>query len=104
MVPLSQRSGIVEWCEGTTPLGEYLVGPPGKPFQGAHSRYRPQDWVSIECRKKLMVNSYLSLIPSFFPSFSISHSLFLSLLPHCVHYSANCREEGMHKLPILVIP
>jgi ataxia telangiectasia mutated family protein len=54
VVPLSQRSGIVEWCEGTTPLGEYLVGPQGKPFQGAHCRYRPQDWASLECRKKLM--------------------------------------------------
>ena len=27
VVPLSQRSGIVEWCEGTVPLGEYLVHP-----------------------------------------------------------------------------
>ena len=55
VIPLSQRSGIVEWCEGTQPLGEYLIGPPQFPYQGAHYRYRPSDSSSMECRKKLMV-------------------------------------------------
>ena len=26
VVPLSQRSGIVEWCTNTTSIGNYLVG------------------------------------------------------------------------------
>lgn len=54
VIPLSQRSGIVEWCEGTLPLGEYLVGPPQNPYAGAHCRYRPNDWLHLDCRKKLM--------------------------------------------------
>ena len=60
VIPLSQRSGIVEWCEGTTPLGEYLIGPQKNPFQGAHYRYRPQDWTSMDCRRRLTVRWWLT--------------------------------------------
>ena len=56
MVPLSQCSGVVEWCEGTIPIGQYLIGTNENPFEGAHSRYRPQDWSSKDCRNKFMVN------------------------------------------------
>jgi ataxia telangiectasia mutated family protein len=89
VVPLSQRSGIVEWCEGTTPLGEYLVGPPGKPFQGAHSRYRPRDWGSLDCRKKLMdagskrglskLETYAGITRHFRPVF---HHFFMERFPN----------------------
>ncbi|XP_074626555.1 serine-protein kinase ATM-like isoform X2 [Acropora palmata] len=54
VIPLSQRSGIVEWCEDTVPLGEYLIGRPGTKA-GAHSRYYPGDWTSLDCRKKVKV-------------------------------------------------
>ena len=57
VIPLSQRSGVVEWCEGTCPLGEYLIGPSGVPKSGAHARYRPVDWTSLKCRKKMVVNA-----------------------------------------------
>ncbi len=56
VVPLSQRSGIVEWCEDTCPLGQYLIGPPKQHQQGAHYRYHPNDWSSLDCRKKLTVS------------------------------------------------
>lgn len=26
VVPLSRRSGLLEWCEGTLPIGLYLIG------------------------------------------------------------------------------
>lgn len=26
VVPLSKRSGILEWCQNTMPIGSYLVG------------------------------------------------------------------------------
>ncbi|KAL5010879.1 hypothetical protein ScPMuIL_013184 [Solemya velum] len=45
VIPLSQRSGLLEWCEGTQPIGEYLIG-----RNGAHSRYQPKDWAAIDCR------------------------------------------------------
>lgn len=51
VIPLSQRSGLLEWCEGTQPLGEYLVGKD----KGAHQRYYPKDWSAMECRRKLVV-------------------------------------------------
>lgn len=50
VVPLSQRSGILEWCEGTMPLGLYLLGDQKTDF-GAHRRYRPDDKTSLQCRK-----------------------------------------------------
>ncbi|XP_031608533.1 serine-protein kinase ATM isoform X2 [Oreochromis aureus] len=50
VVPFSQRSGVLEWCSGTVPIGEFLVDP----IKGAHKRFRPQDWTSPACRRKMM--------------------------------------------------
>ncbi|KAJ8368814.1 hypothetical protein SKAU_G00088420 [Synaphobranchus kaupii] len=50
VVPFSQRSGVLEWCTGTVPLGEFLVDPE----KGAHQRFRPMDWTSIACRRKMI--------------------------------------------------
>lgn len=57
VIPLSQCSGIVEWCEGTIPIAEYLVGTASDPTTGAHARYRPKDWTSMACRNKFAVSS-----------------------------------------------
>ena len=64
VIPLSQRSGVVEWCEGTCPLGQYLVGDKAS----AHNRYRPYDWTSIECRKKMVVGLTKAIIKCVMPS------------------------------------
>ncbi|CAG5022045.1 unnamed protein product [Parnassius apollo] len=45
VVPMSRRSGVLEWCEGTIPLGAYLLD--------AHTRYRPQDITPAAARTKL---------------------------------------------------
>ncbi|XP_063286192.1 serine-protein kinase ATM [Pelobates fuscus] len=50
VVPLSQRSGVLEWCTGTVPIGEYLVNAE----EGSHRRYRPNDYSSLQCQKKMM--------------------------------------------------
>ncbi|XP_057606316.1 serine-protein kinase ATM isoform X6 [Hippopotamus amphibius kiboko] len=50
VVPLSQRSGVLEWCTGTVPIGEFLVNNES----GAHKRYRPKDFSSCQCHKKMM--------------------------------------------------
>ena len=52
VVPLSQRSGILEWCEGTVPMGEYLIGG----VNSAHERYRPDDWKAADCRRSMSVS------------------------------------------------
>ncbi|ELU13193.1 hypothetical protein CAPTEDRAFT_149364 [Capitella teleta] len=49
VVPLSQRSGLLEWCQGTMPIGMYLIVKGG----GAHRIYRPKDATAEECRKKI---------------------------------------------------
>ena len=51
VVPLSQRSGILEWCSDTQPLAQYLVGEGGK--TGAHKRYFPRQLDSQSCRKRM---------------------------------------------------
>lgn len=53
VVPFSQRSGVLEWCSGTVPIGEFLVDAQ----KGAHKRFRPQDWSNMACRKKMMVRT-----------------------------------------------
>uniref|UniRef100_A0A8C0ZKN4 non-specific serine/threonine protein kinase n=1 Tax=Cyanistes caeruleus TaxID=156563 RepID=A0A8C0ZKN4_CYACU len=50
VVPLSQRSGVLEWCSGTTPIGEFLVNAE----EGAHKRYRPKDYSSNQCHKIML--------------------------------------------------
>uniref|UniRef100_A0A2K6FTV4 non-specific serine/threonine protein kinase n=1 Tax=Propithecus coquereli TaxID=379532 RepID=A0A2K6FTV4_PROCO len=50
VVPLSQRSGVLEWCTGTVPIGEFLVNNE----DGAHKRYRPKDFSAYQCQKKMM--------------------------------------------------
>ncbi|XP_057694572.1 serine-protein kinase ATM isoform X1 [Corythoichthys intestinalis] len=50
VVPFSQCSGVLEWCSGTVPLGEFLTDP----VKGAHQRFRPQDVSTLTCRKKMM--------------------------------------------------
>ncbi|KAM6448107.1 serine-protein kinase ATM isoform 1-T2 [Liasis olivaceus] len=50
VVPLSQRSGILEWCTGTIPLGEFLINT----HCSAHKRYRPNDYSSIDCQTRMM--------------------------------------------------
>ncbi|XP_047986842.1 serine-protein kinase ATM-like [Leguminivora glycinivorella] len=49
VVPMSRQSGVLEWCEGTLPLGAYLVG---TGTTGAHARYRPQDITCAAARAK----------------------------------------------------
>ncbi|KAJ8257146.1 hypothetical protein COCON_G00192980 [Conger conger] len=74
VVPLSQRSGVLEWCSGTVPLGDFLVDPQ----KGAHHRFRPRDWTSLACRRKMheaikarsdMIQAYSEVCQNFRPVF-----------------------------------
>jgi len=47
VVPLSQRSGILQWCKGTKPLQSCLIGE-----DGVHPRYFPAPYLSFNnCQK-----------------------------------------------------
>ncbi|CAL1538508.1 unnamed protein product [Lymnaea stagnalis] len=52
VIPLSQKCGLLQWCEGTQPLGEYLTRTSSS-SPGAHARYRPKDWLVKDCRSHL---------------------------------------------------
>ncbi|KAB0793612.1 hypothetical protein PPYR_13232 [Photinus pyralis] len=49
IVPLSQRSGILEWVDNSMPIGEYLVGD-GKTKSGAHVIYNNDEYSPARCR------------------------------------------------------
>ncbi|KEG07543.1 phosphatidylinositol kinase related protein [Trypanosoma grayi] len=60
VVPLAPTVGIIEWVDGTVPLGEYLNGSSnidsgsgGGCHLGAHERYFPGEPTSRECRQRL---------------------------------------------------
>jgi ataxia telangiectasia mutated family protein len=83
IVPLSRRSGILEWCEDCLPIGVYLVGSGREP--GAHEKLRPQDWTVSKCRatmrdldnfsdKNKKLEKYLEIYENFKPVF---HHFFL---------------------------
>lgn len=59
VVPLSQRSGLLEWCSDSVPLSDYLVGSSKKP--GAHERYHPTDWKPSVCRNALIASVLRSI-------------------------------------------
>ncbi|CAL8069908.1 unnamed protein product [Orchesella dallaii] len=80
VIPLSQRTGLIEWVENTQTLGEYLVGNPSDPDAGAHPRYRPNDFKPQQCRLKLLearncgdiekkYSSYIQICEHFKPVF-----------------------------------
>ena len=43
-------AGVAEWVEHTTTLAEILFGP----VEGAHQKYRPEDWLHHQCRQKMV--------------------------------------------------
>ena len=51
VVPLSQRSGILEWCDNTIVMKDFLIGENNQ--SGAHQRYHPNDLTAPKCRKAL---------------------------------------------------
>lgn len=78
VIPLSRRCGIIEWCEGTQPLGEYLVGGTNL-GGGAHPKYFPQNITAKQCMKtmaKVMIcpvevkeDTFKSICKMFYPVF-----------------------------------
>uniref|UniRef100_A0A8D9AR42 non-specific serine/threonine protein kinase n=1 Tax=Cacopsylla melanoneura TaxID=428564 RepID=A0A8D9AR42_9HEMI len=77
VVPLSQMSGVIEWCSSSQPLAAYLVG--DIQTVGAHTRYNPQDMTHKKCRDALdklhqtkasansKLNTYLNICKKFQP-------------------------------------
>lgn len=49
VIPLSPSAGVLEWVSNTQPLGDYLISI----SNGAHIRYRPQDWIHTKCRETM---------------------------------------------------
>lgn len=60
---MSQCSGVLEWCEGTLPIGMYLIGEKDETL-GAHKRFRPQDITARACRDKMVVSTSLQRLLS----------------------------------------
>lgn len=52
VVPLTQRSGVLEWCDNTVPITAILVG--SSSFPGMHKKYYPRDLTAVAARDKLM--------------------------------------------------
>ncbi|KAH6577835.1 hypothetical protein BASA60_002773 [Batrachochytrium salamandrivorans] len=46
IVPMSPQTGVIQWVDGTLPIGTILVD--------AHQRYRKSDISTLECRKIMM--------------------------------------------------
>jgi serine-protein kinase ATM len=69
VLPLSARSGLIEFVSNTVPLHEFLIP--------AHERYYPKDWRASKCRKEInnvekqsvetRVNTYREVMKNFHP-------------------------------------
>nr|XP_012571741.1 serine/threonine-protein kinase ATM isoform X3 [Cicer arietinum] len=51
VVPFTPSAGVLEWVNGTLPLGEYLIG--SLRNGGAHGRYGVGDWSFLKCREHM---------------------------------------------------
>ncbi|PIA61953.1 hypothetical protein AQUCO_00200149v1 [Aquilegia coerulea] len=51
VVPFTPSAGVLEWVDGTIPLGEYLLG--SLRNGGAHGRYGVGDWSFLKCREEM---------------------------------------------------
>lgn len=51
VLPLSQKSGLIQWCNNTQAFGEYLIGRDKK--SGAHKLYYPNDYSAANCRQMM---------------------------------------------------
>lgn len=51
VVPFTPSAGVLEWVDGTLPLGEYLIG--SMRNGGAHRRYGTGDWPFPKCREHM---------------------------------------------------
>ncbi|KAG5544937.1 hypothetical protein RHGRI_017410 [Rhododendron griersonianum] len=49
--PFTPSAGVLEWVNGTLPLGEYLIG--STRIGGAHERYGKGDWTFPKCREHM---------------------------------------------------
>ncbi|CAL8089463.1 unnamed protein product [Calicophoron daubneyi] len=49
VIPMARRTGVIEWCEGTVPLGEWLAAD----RSGGHQRYRPRDLPPGQAKQRL---------------------------------------------------
>ena len=52
IIPLSQRSGVLEWCRHTRPIADILVGVNRQ--SGVHAKYFPHQLSWAECRTSYM--------------------------------------------------
>uniref|UniRef100_A0A2C9VS06 Serine/threonine-protein kinase ATM n=1 Tax=Manihot esculenta TaxID=3983 RepID=A0A2C9VS06_MANES len=51
VIPFTPSAGVLEWVNGTLPLGEYLIGSTRN--GGAHGRYGIGDWSFPKCREHM---------------------------------------------------
>ncbi|XP_047965261.1 serine/threonine-protein kinase ATM [Salvia hispanica] len=85
VVPFTPSAGVLEWVDGTLPLGDYLVG--SSRNGGAHGCYGVADWTFMECRQRMATVCFLSFYYNSFIPFmfvSIDHfesSLLMNLFP-----------------------
>lgn len=85
IIPLSQRSGILEWCGNTTTLSDYLTSTNPRKL-GAHQRYFPNDLPPQKCRSVISVSVWEI-------SFTSSSSSCPFLMPRATKqetYARNC--------------
>ncbi|CAD6215508.1 GSCOCG00000317001-RA-CDS [Cotesia congregata] len=53
VIPLSQRSGILEWCDNTEPIFAILNGKSNPKTLGMHEKYHPNDWKIVHCKTEI---------------------------------------------------
>lgn len=82
VVPFTPSAGVLEWVNGTLPLGDYLTG--SSRSGGAHGRYGLGDWSFLKCRQHMATETnkrkaFQEVCDNFRP---VMHNFFLERFLH----------------------
>ncbi|MED6180993.1 hypothetical protein PIB30_015216 [Stylosanthes scabra] len=75
VVPFTPSAGVLEWVNGTLPLGDYLLG--SMRNGGAHGRYGIGDWAFLKCREHMLNVTHQLHSLMMFPCRPVMHYFFL---------------------------
>uniref|UniRef100_A0A0D3BGD4 Serine/threonine-protein kinase ATM n=1 Tax=Brassica oleracea var. oleracea TaxID=109376 RepID=A0A0D3BGD4_BRAOL len=82
VVPFTPSAGVLEWVDGTIPLGDYLIG--SSRAGGAHGRYGIGNWNYSKCREHMSSakdkrKAFMDVCTNFRP---VMHYFFLEKFLH----------------------
>ncbi|KAH0892896.1 hypothetical protein HID58_055325, partial [Brassica napus] len=102
VVPFTPSAGVLEWVDGTIPLGDYLIG--SSRAGGAHGRYGIGNWNYSKCREHMSSakdkrKAFMDVCTNFRP---VMHYFFLEKFLHPADWKLSEKVEYISEAASLI--